>query len=121
MDHDEPAPPISCVISLGTGYVRPDAPADSWFKLAGVASSVMDFATNTTAKGKDFTRHMSHMNKRKEHKETKYIRLNPSLGTQSIGLADYKRMKDLQDLAAKYMADPKNQKWVEEAVDAICA
>jgi predicted acylesterase/phospholipase RssA len=118
---EEPAPPISCVISLVTGYVKPDSPSDSWFKLAGVASSVMNFATNTTAKGRDFTRHMSHMNKRSEHKDTKYIRLNPSLGTQEIGLADYRKMKELQDMAAKYVEDPRNKQWIDMAVDAICA
>ncbi|KAM5354766.1 hypothetical protein ACJ41O_001412 [Fusarium nematophilum] len=117
---EEPPPAISCVISLGTGYIRPDSPSDSWFQLMGVASEVMDFATNTNAKGKDFSRHMTHLNMRGEHKETKYVRLNPSLGKQEIGLADYNKMKELQELARTYLENPNNQKWIDVAVDAIC-
>lgn len=118
---EDPPPPISCVISLGTGYMRPGSPSDSWFKLAGVATHVMDFATNTNAKGKDFSRHMSQMNRRSEHKNSKYIRLNPYLGFRGIGLADYTRMKDLQKIARKYMEHPSNRERIESAVGAICA
>ncbi|KAM0339652.1 hypothetical protein ACHAPU_010834 [Fusarium lateritium] len=118
----EPAPPVSCVISLGTGYVSPGKAKKSWIKVVGVASKVMDFATNTNAKGKDFSRHMAHLNLRKEHEDTKYIRFNPFL-SEEIGLDEYGRMKDLKDIAEKSMKDPKpvNQEWIEKAVDAICA
>lgn len=117
---EEPPPAISCVISLGTGYVKADSPSDSWFQLAGVASEVMDFATNTNAKGKDFSRHMTQLNKREEHKNTKYIRLNPPLGRDKIGLADYTKMEDLKIITRKYLKDEKNQEWIEKAVCAIC-
>lgn len=116
----EPSPPVSCVISLGTGYVRPDAPSESWFQLAGVASSVMGFATNTNAKGKDFSRHMSALNNRSEHAKTRYIRLNPSLGKNDIGLADYTKMEELKKLATAYVEHKDNTEWIDRAVFAVC-
>jgi patatin-like phospholipase/acyl hydrolase len=121
VEPSDPAPPISCVISLGTGYVSPGKAKGSWIKVVGIASKVMDFATNTNAKGKDFSRHMKHLNAREEHKDTKYIRFNPYL-KEEIGLDDYTRMEDLKEIARKTMADPNetNQYWIEQAVDAIC-
>ncbi|KAL7915191.1 calcium-independent phospholipase [Trichoderma velutinum] len=116
----EPAPAVSCVISLGTGYVKPDSPSESWFQLVGVASSVMGFATNTNAKGKDFSRHMTALNNRSEHSQTRYIRLNPSLGKSEIGLADYTKMEELKQLATAYIEEEKNQLWINKAVAAVC-
>ncbi|KAF4953748.1 hypothetical protein FGADI_5741 [Fusarium gaditjirri] len=122
VDPKEPSPQISCVISLGTGYVSPGKAKKSWIKVVGVASKVMDFATNTNAKGKDFSRHMAHLNERDEHRDTKYIRFNPFLN-EEIGLDEYLRMDDLKAIAQKTMDDPnpKNQFWINQAVDAICA
>lgn len=117
----EPPPAISCVISLGTGYTKPDSPSESWFQLVGVAAEVMEFSTNTNAKAKDFTRHMTTLNLRGEHKNTKYVRLNPSLGKNEIGLADYTKMKELKAMAQKYLTDKRNQEWINKAVGAICA
>ncbi|KAH7253235.1 hypothetical protein MRS44_015605 [Fusarium solani] len=117
----EPPPAISCVISLGTGYTKPDSPSESWFQLVGVAAEVMEFSTNTNAKAKDFTRHMTTLNLRGEHKDTKYVRLNPSLGKSEIGLADYTKIKELKAMAQKYLTDKRNQEWINKAVDAICA
>ncbi|KAM0431443.1 hypothetical protein ACHAPT_005420 [Fusarium lateritium] len=119
-DPKGPSPPISCVISLGTGYVSPAKAKKSWFKLVGVASKVMDFATNTNAKGKDFSRHMTHLNQRDEHRETKYIRFNPYL-EEEIGLDEYLRMEDLKKIAREDMKKQRNQEYIEKAVDAICA
>jgi patatin-like phospholipase/acyl hydrolase len=122
VEPSDPAPSISCVISLGTGYVSPGKAAKSWIKVVGVASKVMDFATNTNAKGKDFSRHMKHLNMREEHKDTKYIRFNPYL-KEEIGLDEYGRMEDLKKLAQRTMDDEtgQNQYWIDQAVDAICA
>ncbi|RSL95723.1 hypothetical protein CEP52_011911 [Fusarium oligoseptatum] len=118
--HDPP-PAISCVISLGTGYTKPDPPSESWFQLVDVAAEVMEFSTNTNAKAKDFTRHMTTLKLRGEHKDTKYVRLNPSLGKSEIGLADYTKTKELRAMAQKYLTDKRNQEWINKAVDAICA
>ncbi|KAI8650049.1 PNPLA domain-containing protein [Fusarium sp. Ph1] len=96
-------------------------PSQSWFQLVGVAAEVMEFSTNTNAKAKDFTRHMTTLNLRGEHKNTKYVRLNPSLGKSEIGLADYTKMKELKAMAQKYLTDKRNQEWINKAVDAICA
>ncbi|PTB78445.1 FabD/lysophospholipase-like protein [Trichoderma longibrachiatum ATCC 18648] len=121
VEPQEPAPPVSCVISLGTGYTRPDAsPSESWFQLVGVAASVMGFATNTNAKGKDFSRHMTALNNRPEHAKTRYVRLNPPLGKSEIGLADYTKMEELKTLAREYVRDEGNQLWIDKAVAAIC-
>jgi patatin-like phospholipase/acyl hydrolase len=122
VEPNDPAPAVSCVISLGTGYVSPAKAQKPWIKVVGVASKVMDFATNTNAKGKDFSRHMSHLNLREEHKDTKYIRFNPYL-QEEIGLDEYGRMEDLKEIAKKSMDDPRPeaQEWITKAVDAICA
>ncbi|OHE95734.1 hypothetical protein CORC01_09018 [Colletotrichum orchidophilum] len=116
----EPEPKVSCVISLGTGYTKFDSPSDSWFRLPAIATTVMAFATNTNAKGKDFSRHMTTLNKRAEHANTRYIRFNPSLKEHNIGLADYKQMELLKKLAMDHIEDPSSDVWFEKAVDAIC-
>ncbi|KAF9317232.1 hypothetical protein BG003_001048 [Podila horticola] len=117
---EEPEPRISCVISLGTGYTKPGDPASSWFKLAGILSSVVALATNTNAKGKDFSRHMSDLNRRPEYKNTKYIRFNPPLLNNNIGLADYTKMDLLIELTSAYLQREAGQRYLEMAVDAIC-
>lgn len=120
VEPEQPTPSVSCVISLGTGYTKPGSPSDSWFNLAGIASSVMGFATNTNAKGKDFSRHMTILRNRPEHSETRYVRLNPPLGAKNIGLADYTKMEELKQIGIAYIKDVKNQKWIDIAVDAVC-
>ncbi|KPM44184.1 hypothetical protein AK830_g2320 [Neonectria ditissima] len=116
---DEPAPPVSCVISLGTGFSRSGSPDNSWIRLAGVASSVMDFATNTNAKGKDFSRHMKHLNTRPEYEKTEYLRFNPDLGANAVGLADYTKMEFLKKITREDLARPGSQDYIERAVRAL--
>ncbi|KAM0543963.1 hypothetical protein ACHAPJ_012058 [Fusarium lateritium] len=117
VDPKGPPPAISCVISLGTGYLSPGKGQSYFIKLVGVASKVMAFATNTNAKGKDFSRHMSHLQERDEHTNTKYIRFNPYL-KEEIGLHEYWRMNELKQIAMNDMA--KQQDFIEMAVEAIC-
>ncbi|KAF9695701.1 hypothetical protein EKO04_006652 [Ascochyta lentis] len=116
----DPAPPISCVISLGTGFVGAASPSDSMIHLAGVVGNVMDFSTNTNAKAKDFTRHMNRLKQRSEHTKSQYVRLQPNLGADKIGLAEYTRMEDLKKLTRVYLEKADSQKWIEKAVCAIC-
>ncbi|KAF9292901.1 hypothetical protein BGZ74_000117 [Mortierella antarctica] len=116
---DEPEPPISCVISLGTGYTRPGNPSSSWFKLPGVISSVVALATNTNTRGKDFSRHMSDLNERPAYKNTKYIRFNPPMRNINIDLADYTKMDLLINLTNDYLKDKEGQEYLEIAVEAI--
>ncbi|KAF9994273.1 hypothetical protein BGZ79_000981 [Entomortierella chlamydospora] len=120
VEHDEPEPPISCVISLGTGYSRPGDPSSSWFRLTGVLSSVMALATNTNAKAKDFSRHMSDLKKRPAYKNTIYYRLNPHLKGNQIDLADYTKMDLLIELTNRYLQEKESAKYLELTVDAIC-
>ncbi|KAJ4245721.1 hypothetical protein NW762_013845 [Fusarium torreyae] len=117
----DPPPTISYVISLGNRYLSPGKDQPTFIKLVGVASKVIAFATNTNAKGKDFSRHISHLQARAEHENTKYIRFNPKL-EEEIGLHEYWRMNELKKIAMNDMADPSldKQKWIEKAVDAIC-
>lgn len=119
VEHVDPAPPISCVVSLGTGFIAAESPSSAWFHLTGVVSSVMDFSTNTNAKAKDFTRHMNRLKFRPEHKKSQYVRLNPRL-TTNIGLADYTRMKELQALTMEYINAADSQEWIDKAVCGIC-
>lgn len=120
----EPAddePPVSCLISLGCGYNTPGkSPASSWLQLTGTVGAVIDFATNTEAKGKDFSRHVSTLKTRQRYAKMRYVRLQPYLAKEDIGLADYTRMKYLDEKTIAYLKEEKGQFWINEAVDAIC-
>ncbi|KAF7556323.1 hypothetical protein G7Z17_g1540 [Cylindrodendrum hubeiense] len=120
VEPEEPAPPVSCVISLGTGYESVDK-LSTWslLRLPGVATSVMDFATNTNAKGKDFSRHMTNLNRRPEHAKTLYVRFSPELKGVEIGLADYLKMDMLKDITTKELDKESSEVYVQKAVDAL--
>ncbi|KAG0332597.1 hypothetical protein BG000_009883 [Podila horticola] len=112
-------PPISCVISLGTGHKKPDSSPTLWFRLIGIASTVMSFATSTNAKDKEFESHMYDLNGRPKYKNTKYIRFDPPL-QHDIGLADYSKMGDLIQATNYYLQSAEGQRKLQMAVDAIC-
>jgi patatin-like phospholipase/acyl hydrolase len=118
---DEPESYVSCVISLGTGYVMADNPSGSRFQLLGTASSVMDLATNTNPKGKDFSRHMSVLQKRGHHAKTEYLRFSPSLQNEKIDLAAYWRVKELITITGRECCHKQSeQEFLERTADAIC-
>ncbi|KAF9917962.1 hypothetical protein FBU30_000421 [Linnemannia zychae] len=119
VERHAPEPPISCVISLGTGHIRPGSRPNMWFRLIGIASSVMSFATNSNAKDKDFEDYMLDLNGRPEYKHTKYIRFDPPLDHE-IGLTDYDKIDHLELLTTQYMQKKSVQAKLDEAVDAIC-
>lgn len=117
---DEPA--VSCLISIGCGYNTPGkSPASSWLQLTGTVGTVIDFATNTEAKGKDFSRHVSTLKTRQRYAKMRYVRLQPNLAKEDIGLADYTRMSYLDEKTIAYLKEERGQFWINEAVDAICA
>jgi hypothetical protein len=70
---------------------------------------VIGFATNTDAKGKDFSRHISNLNRSPHYTDIKYFRFNINLGDQAIGLPDYKRMEELKGFTEAYLAKAENQ------------
>lgn len=111
----EPPPAISCVISLGTGFVESESLSGGMLHLKGVISSVMAFSTNTNAKGKDMTRHFSRLNARSEHSKSRYIRFQPLL-KEDIGLDEYLRMRELETFTEGWMKSTKydRQKWVRQ-------
>ncbi|KAH7321496.1 calcium-independent phospholipase [Rhexocercosporidium sp. MPI-PUGE-AT-0058] len=82
---DEPEPKVSCVLSLGCGHLKAGTPSKSRFSLSATVPS--------RPKGKDFSRHVSNLNRRPHYANTKYFRFNVDLGTQEIGLADYNKME----------------------------
>lgn len=116
----EPEPPISCVISLGTGYKKPGNSSSSFLKLIGIASSVVALATNANAKDRDFSRHTKDLNGRPEHRNTKYIRFDPDLEKNNISLADYTKMDLLINLTKKFLHNEEEQEFLNMAVAAIC-
>ena len=121
VEPNEPEPKISCVLSLGCGHVKAGTPSESWFSLSSTVASVVGFATNTEAKGKDFSRHVSNLNRRPHYANTKYFRFNVDMGTEEIGLADYKRMEELEQITARYLEQPNNQKYLDDCVMALAA
>lgn len=121
VEPNEPEPKVSCVLSLGCGFVTASKPSESWFQLSSTVASVIGFATNTEAKGKDFSRHISNLNRRPHYADTKYFRFNVNMGHEEIGLADYKRMKELKALTEDYLKQPSQQKWLNDCVAALAA
>lgn len=126
---DEDEPDVSCLISLGTGYVRPSSGGSSTgvadfipgAHLLETAGAVMSFATNANAKGEDFSRHYSTLlSTRQKYAKMKYLRFNPNLRSQEIGLEDYTMMKKLEKMTKAYLREKDNQSYIEKAVDAIC-
>ncbi|KAJ7073935.1 calcium-independent phospholipase [Mycena amicta] len=117
----EPPPRVSCILSLGCGYVKPPSPSASWFQLASTVGSVIGFVTNTNAKAKDFSRHVSRLKQRKEYEDMQYFRFNVNMTGNDIDLADYKRMGELEQMTEKYLKDDRQQVWIDGCVDALCA
>lgn len=124
---DEDEPDVSCLISLGTGYVGPGGSSNRFADLIPgaraleTAGAVLSFATNADAKGKDFSRHYSTLlSTRQKYAKMKYLRFNPNLRSQQIGLDDYTMMGELEDMTKRYLDDEKNQWYIDKAVDAIC-
>ncbi|KAF9940702.1 hypothetical protein BGZ67_007043 [Mortierella alpina] len=117
---NESQPPVSCVISLGTGHKKPgDDKPSLWFRLLGVASSVMAFATTTHAKDKKFESHMLDLNKRPEYKDTKYIRFDTPL-EHEISLIDYRKIGELATKTYEFLQTPEQQQRLEDTAEVIC-
>lgn len=124
---DEDEPDVSCLISLGTGYVGPGG-SSNWFadiipgaRALETAGAVLSYATNANAKGKDFSRHYSTLlSTRQKYAKMKYLRFNPNLRSKQIALDDYTMMGELEDMTKRYLDDEKNQWYIDKAVDAIC-
>lgn len=116
-------PDVSCLISLGTGYLRPTS-LTSWadvipgYRLLTMVGAVMSFATNANAKGKDFSRHQTVLSTRPKYERMVYIRLNPDLRGQEIGLDEYSKMEELERITIDYLRG--QSKYIERVVDAIC-
>lgn len=124
---DEDEPDVSCLISLGTGYVRPGgsptgvADMIPGARLLETVGAVMSFATNANARGKDFSRHYSTLlSTRAKYAKMKYLRFNPNLRSQEIGLEDYTMMEKLEKVTVEYLKEENNQSYINKAVDAIC-
>ncbi|KAH8893896.1 calcium-independent phospholipase [Thozetella sp. PMI_491] len=117
----EAEPKVSCVVSLGCGYVKPTSPSQSRFQLSSLVMSLIGFATNTEAKGKDFSRHIKNLNRRDDYARTKYFRFNTNLCDHSIGLADHNKMELLEKLTHQYLDEEGNKRFLNECVDALLA
>lgn len=90
-------------------------------RLLETAGAVMSFVTNANARGKDFSRHYSTLpSTRPKYAKMKYLRFNPDLRSQEIGLEDYTMMEKLEGITKKYLKEEGNQPFINKAVDAIC-
>jgi len=102
---NDPAPKVSCVLSLGTSWSKKGPPSklDSkwvyWFPWITPAEQSIPFLTITEAKYLDFARYI----KRISHHiadpdaQTKYFRFNTPTDDYYIDMADYRKMDKLRN------------------------
>ncbi|KAG0046282.1 hypothetical protein BGZ83_008540 [Gryganskiella cystojenkinii] len=116
---EAPRLPISCVISLGTGHIKPGGSPSWWLKLIGIADAVMSFATNTNAKDMSFNSHFLDLRRRRGYEKIEYIRFSP-LMNHGIELSDFRSIPNLIQMTRDYLQEETTQQKLERAVNAIC-
>ena len=89
--------PVSCVISLGTGF-QSECPEtdDSTHGNFQIIRATVAMITDTESKHHDFQ-------KTAQNEDTKYHRLNPRIGAETIGLADFEKLDLLEKYTKAYM------------------
>lgn len=107
VEHESPAPPVSCVLSLGTSW----STATSWspFRLINTVTTAASFITNTESKHMDFKRFINCVRGRPGSAENiKYFRFNAPTNKKTFNLDDYKKMPLLKKITTD---------WLEQEVD----
>ncbi|KFY95917.1 hypothetical protein V500_02617 [Pseudogymnoascus sp. VKM F-4518 (FW-2643)] len=104
---DEPAPPVSSVVSLGTSW----STATSWspFRFINTVTTAASFITNTESKHMDFKRFINRVKSRPgSAKDIEYFRFNAPTNNEAFNLDDYRKMSRLEDITTE---------WLEKEVD----
>lgn len=97
-----PAPPVSCIISLGTSWS--DKTPSGPFRFINTVTRLAPFLTNTEAKNRDFRRESNRINARLPPEEqTAYFRFNTPTGNETFTLDDYQQMGRLEELTEIYL------------------
>jgi len=88
---------IACIVSLGTGIMKPKIQGD---RLAAVAQSCVDIATNTETTHKKFKERECGAGGRFRNK---YFRFNVAQGVQDVTLEEWQAMDDMWVLTYEYL------------------
>jgi hypothetical protein len=122
---NDPAPKVSCVLSLGTSWSKngPPSKLDShwvpgwlkksilyWFPWVTPAEKSIPFLTNTEAKHLDFARYIKRISHRNADPDaqTKYFRFNTPTDNYYINMAEYGKMDELTKITEKWLKDDKD-------------
>lgn len=96
----------ACIVSLGTGC-QTRRPKKTFLPIIGKGKSIMKNLTEVERVNDEFEEGMITKNK-------PFYRFNPSTGEDEIGLAEYKRLGDLETYTKTYLEDPDEKQKIHE-------
>ena len=118
VSHSDPAPPVSCVLSIGTSW----STATSWstFRLMNTVTTAASFVTNTEAKDVDFHRLINRLRGRPgPEQNVNYFRFNAPTGKESFNLDDYRKMPRLVTLTTEWVKKPEIAQKIRECAESL--
>ena len=118
--HKEAAPPISCVLSLGTSWstVKSSSP----FRFFNTVTTAAAFLTNTESKHVDFKRLINRITGRPgSGQNIKYFRFNTPTDKETFNLDDYQKMPRLKALTQDWVKRPDVDKQIRECAESLLA
>jgi predicted acylesterase/phospholipase RssA len=137
---NEPAPKVSCVLSLGTSWSEKSPPSmldyldvipllgrgvknaikAAWPWISSGEKSIA-FLTNTEAKHLDFARYINRISHRTTDTDakTQYFRFNTPTKDLYIDMADYKKMDQLADITQNWLKEPDQVRKIEKVAKLL--
>jgi predicted acylesterase/phospholipase RssA len=118
--HKEAAPPISCVLSLGTSWST--AKSSSPFRFFNTVTTAVAFLTNTESKHMDFKRFINRITGRPgSGQNIKYFRFNTPTDKKAFNLDDYQKMPVLKARTQDWVKWPEVDEKIQECAESLIA
>ena len=114
----DPAPPVSCVLSLGTSW----STAKSWspFRLINTVTTAAAFLTNTESKHVDFQRFINRITGRPGSGENiKYFRFNTPTNKETFNMDDAKGMPRLKKITQDWVKTPEIDAKIRKCAESL--
>ena len=107
------AAPVSCVISLGTGLqLKCPETEDTTQGTFQVIRATVKMITDTESKHQEFQETARNEN-------INYHRLNPRIGAETIGLADFEKLDVLENYTKQYLELPEVRQAIKECAASL--